>query len=65
MAAVSDEGMSHAPWRKSSYSGNGGNCVEAGVAEADWVLVRDTVDRPGGTLGFPASAWRAFVVGLK
>jgi hypothetical protein len=28
MAAVSGEGMSHAPWRKSSYSGNGNNCVE-------------------------------------
>jgi hypothetical protein len=28
MAAVTDEDTSRAPWRKSSHSGNGGNCVE-------------------------------------
>jgi hypothetical protein len=28
MAAVTDKDTSRAPWRKSSYSGNGGNCVE-------------------------------------
>jgi hypothetical protein len=28
MATVSDKGTSRAPWRKSSYSGNGNNCVE-------------------------------------
>jgi hypothetical protein len=28
MAAVSDDDMSRAPWRKSSYSNNGGECVE-------------------------------------
>jgi len=83
MAAVTDEDMSRAPWRKSgysnnggngvevaawrkaSYSGDGGNCVEAGVAEVGWVLVRDTTNRAGGTLSFPASAWRTFAAGLK
>jgi len=30
-------------WRKSSYSGNGANCVEAGNA-CGFVLVRDTKD---------------------
>ena len=54
-----------AAWRKASYSGNGGNCVEAGVAESGWVLVRDTTNREGGTLSFPAAAWRAFAAGLK
>jgi hypothetical protein len=54
-----------ATWRKASYSGNGNNCVEAGVAEVGWVLVRDTIDRAGGTLSFPVSTWRAFAEGLK
>jgi hypothetical protein len=65
MAAPSDADMSRAPWRKSIYSGNGNNCVEAGVAETNWVLVRDTTNRADSTLSFPASAWRAFTEGLK
>jgi hypothetical protein len=53
-----------APWRKSSYSANGGqNCVE--VAGDSAVLVRDTTDRDGGTLAFSAKAWQAFVNGVK
>lgn len=47
-------------WRKSSYSGNGGNCVEVGRAGSA-VAVRDTKDRDGGTLAFSASAWATFV----
>jgi hypothetical protein len=36
-----------APWRKSSYSGNGGqDCVEVGGDSA--VLIRDTKDREHG-----------------
>ncbi|HXT90966.1 MAG TPA: DUF397 domain-containing protein [Trebonia sp.] len=65
MAAVSDRGTFRALWRKSSYSNNGGNCVEAGVTEVGWVLVRDTTNRAGGTLSFPVCAWRAFAEGLK
>jgi hypothetical protein len=53
-----------APWRKSSYSTNGGqDCVE--VAGDDAVLVRDTTNRDGGTLAFTAQAWQTFVDGLK
>jgi Domain of unknown function (DUF397) len=65
MAAVTDECMSRALWRKSTYSGNGNDCVEAGVAEVGWVLVRDTTNRAAGTLSLPASAWQAFAEGLK
>ncbi len=52
-------------WRKSSYSNGGGNaCVE--TASADGVmLVRDTTDRDGGTLTFPAGAWRTFAAQVK
>ena len=51
-------------WRKSSYSGaNGGDCVE--VASANGVAVRDTTNRDGMTLEFPAGAWALFVMGLR
>jgi Domain of unknown function (DUF397) len=51
-------------WRKSTYSdGNGGSCVE--VASSDGVIVRDTTNRDGVTLEFPAGAWAAFVMGLR
>jgi hypothetical protein len=50
-------------WRKSTYSGsNGGSCIEVG--SADGVLVRDTTDRDGGTLGFTADAWMTFIKSL-
>jgi hypothetical protein len=53
-----------APWRKSSYSGNGGqDCVE--VAGDGAVLVRDTKDRDGVTLSVPAGAWAEFTVSLR
>lgn len=51
-------------WRKSTYSdGNGGACVE--VASASGVTVRDTTNRDGVTLEFPAGAWAAFVTRLR
>jgi hypothetical protein len=51
-------------WRKSTYSdGNGGACIE--VASADGVAVRDTTNREGVTLEFPAGAWVAFVARLR
>jgi hypothetical protein len=51
-------------WRKSSYSdANGGQCVE--VASADVVMVRDTTNRDGGTLGFTTDAWATFTASLR
>lgn len=51
--------------RKSTHSGNGGaDCVE--VADAgNEVLVRDTNDRNGGTLAFPAGTWQTFITSLR
>ncbi len=52
-------------WRKSTYSGgNGGDCVETASGDGV-VMVRDTTDRDGGTLAFPAEAWRAFAAEIK
>jgi hypothetical protein len=51
-------------WRKSRYSNGGENaCIE--VASADGVMVRDTTDRDGGTLGFTADAWQTFLGKLR
>jgi hypothetical protein len=52
-------------WRTSSYSGsNGGSCVETASGEGV-ILVRDTTDRDGGTLGFTAMAWATFLGTLR
>lgn len=51
-------------WRKSSYSGNGGNCVD--VADRDGlVMVRDTKSRDAGTLTVSADDWRQFIAIVK
>ncbi|GLZ38934.1 DUF397 domain-containing protein [Actinokineospora sp. NBRC 105648] len=43
------------PWRKSSFSGLGGDCVE--VAHTDSVAVRDSKHPTAGTLSFPHPSW--------
>jgi hypothetical protein len=52
-------------WRKSSFSGGEGNCVEAGNA-AGAVAVRDTKQNGmGDVLAFTPAAWQAFTRKLK
>lgn len=51
-------------WRKSSYSGTNGNCVEVGAATST-VLVRDTKNRDGVSLEFGPAAWRHFTTSVK
>jgi hypothetical protein len=59
MEATVDRG-----WRKSSYSGNGGQCVE--VADDDSrVFVRDSQDSKSPILRFAPDAWRRFAKQLK
>jgi hypothetical protein len=56
--------LSGTAWRKSTYSGASGNdCVEVGQVFA--VVVRDTTDREGPALAFPATAWREFTATLR
>jgi hypothetical protein len=50
--------MDELTWRTSSYSGGNGDCVEVASSSTE-VLVRDTKDRPGGTLTFTSEQWRA------
>jgi hypothetical protein len=52
-------------WRKSSHSGsNGGGCLEAASHDSH-VLIRDTQNRTGPVLCFPAAAWRRFTDHIK
>lgn len=48
-------------WRKSSYSGGNGECVEFAVPGAAAVAVRDSKDPDGALLHFSDAAWTAFV----
>ncbi|MFG2696809.1 DUF397 domain-containing protein [Kitasatospora sp. NPDC048407] len=56
--------MNEPKWDKSSYSSNGGNCVEVArnMAAAEGIIpVRDSKDPNGPVLTFSPSAWSAFV----
>ena len=52
-------------WRKSSYSGSSGGCVEACSGEAV-IAVRDTkLAASSPVLVFASEAWEAFTASLK
>jgi hypothetical protein len=53
-------------WTKSTFSGgNGEGCVEVASHRPNTVAVRDSKDREGPQLAFPAPAWSQFVAGIK
>ncbi|MEU9719990.1 DUF397 domain-containing protein [Streptomyces sp. NPDC047976] len=52
-------------WRKSSYSENGGACVEVAVNLPGIVPVRDSKTPGGPVLIFRAEAFAAFVAGVR
>ncbi|MFG3224039.1 DUF397 domain-containing protein [Kitasatospora sp. NPDC048194] len=52
-------------WVKSSYSNNGGNCVEVAPGFAGVMPVRDSKDPHGPALVFPAEAWESFVAAVR
>jgi hypothetical protein len=51
-------------WRKSSYTGGQGNCVEVATLP-NGTAVRDSKDKSGPVLRFSADAWRAFLREVK
>lgn len=61
--------MTNTPnWFKSSYSDNGGNCIEVAtnlLPAHGIVPVRDSKAPAGPVLDFPADAFSAFVNGVK
>ncbi|MFB7383620.1 DUF397 domain-containing protein [Kitasatospora purpeofusca] len=52
-------------WRKSSYSNNGGECVEIAPDMPGLVPVRDSKDPSGPVLAFPSDAWSAFLAAVQ
>ncbi|MFC8716074.1 DUF397 domain-containing protein [Kitasatospora sp. NPDC057198] len=57
--------LSRAVWRKSSFSGCQGNCVEVADGFPGVVPVRDSKDPAGPALVFAAGAWSVFVAGVR
>jgi hypothetical protein len=57
--------LSRISWRKASYSsGNGGDCVEVGIAPRV-VAVRDSKDPSGPKILFTAGGWHGFIRRVK
>ncbi len=59
--------LTGAIWRKSTRSGNGGNCVEVATNLHDTlgiVPVRDSKNPNGPALIFTLDEWRAFIGGV-
>lgn len=52
-------------WRKSSYSGGNGNCVEVAVGDGGQVGVRDSKDPSGPVLVVSRSQWAAFLTAVR
>jgi Domain of unknown function (DUF397) len=53
------------PWRKSTHSNNGGNCIEITRHGHSDIAVRDSADPAGPQLAFTPSQWHAFTTTLK
>jgi hypothetical protein len=51
-------------WRKSSYSGANGTCVEVAIGDPV-VGVRDSKNTEGGRLRLGLAGWRAFLGAIK
>ncbi|MFD5435979.1 DUF397 domain-containing protein [Kitasatospora sp. NPDC127067] len=57
--------LTGASWSKSSYSGNGGQCVEVASGFPGLLPVRDSKNPHGPALVFPAKAWMSFVAAVR
>jgi hypothetical protein len=67
MTSASASRATELAWFKSSFSGgngSGSNCVEA-AHRASGMAVRDSKNPDGPNRAFSASAWTAFVAGIK
>jgi Domain of unknown function (DUF397) len=56
---------SRAAWRTSSYSNNGGACVEVADNLPGIVAVRDSKNRNGPILVLTPAGWREFTAGIR
>lgn len=51
-------------WRTSSYTDHD-SCVEVADNQPEHVLIRDSKNREGGVLIFPAPSWSQFVAAVN
>ncbi len=63
--APQDIDLSRAAWQKSTYSNNGGACVEVASNLPGIIAVRDSKDPGGPVLIFPLHEWQSFAKGMK
>ena len=56
--------MDELVWRKSTKSGNNGQCVEVADLHDGGRAVRDSKDKNGPVLHFTAGEWAAFLEGV-
>jgi hypothetical protein len=61
----SAEAIDGAVWRKSTVSGNLGNCVEVAMLGGGEVAVRNSRHPAGPALVFTPAEWAAFVGGVQ
>lgn len=52
-------------WRKSSFSGNQGNCVEVADLPNGGVAIRHSKNPNGSVIEYTAAEWDAFTKGVK
>ena len=57
--------LSRAEWRKSSYSGQSGNCVEVARNLPGLVAVRDSKEPDGARLVVSQETWRVFIRSVR
>ena len=53
------------PFRKSSYSGQQGNCIEVARTVVGGHAIRDSKNQVGPMLAFGPGGWKAFLAGAK
>jgi Domain of unknown function (DUF397) len=52
-------------WRRSTYSGGAGECVEVARDSPESIAVRDSKDAAGSRLFFAPTEWRGFTHQVK
>lgn len=52
-------------WRRSSYSGDTGNCVEVSSHDSERVTIRDSRNASGSVLVLDRTEWARFLTSIR